>query len=689
MSLSGKLRQMKWLSLHLLLMLIIFDATAFAQNDSPLDTWRWRMPLPQGNNLLELVHARDTYVATCEGDQIVISTNGFEWRSYEISVLRKYSINGAASVFPLTFGGGRFLAIANCLTNFPRAISSLDGITWTNISDPLPFSSVHSLAGGPARFVAITGYAKAGEIMFSTNGFTWNAVTFSASTLEDFSSVAYLNDKFLLIGQTNLWWSDDGTFFSRGATNVFRDFQHFVWADGQYVAVDLWSTLPFEYRILSSTNGANWQVRYSSAEGHPGVAYAAGRFVATEKPGFLVTSTNGMDWESHPVPLVSAEFGTPVGGPDGFALVGRSGNILFSTNGLDWMACAQATRNNFRSITYNEDSYVAVGNKGKVVTSADGTNWAVRVSGTVNDLRAVAGGLRRFVAVGQGGATITSTNGIDWSTNTVTGSDLFGITCSDDEFVSVGEGGAIFRSTNGSTWTAVRSPVSKQRLHGITRGPNLFVATGREMPEDPFARPIPLVLTSPDGVAWTRQSVPFSNYLENVTFGNGLYVAVGSPAIILISSNGVNWTNTSPRGIESVAAELDWVTVGNGTFIVVGYDGVVLTSRDGFNWTRRYSGFNSRNLRSVVYAQGVFTIAANNDSILQSGNVLPRLTCSIMSDGFEIKLHGETNRTYLIETSTNLSTWIPSVSITNEQSGTTWKDALTERPGRFYRALPR
>jgi hypothetical protein len=78
------------------------------------------------------------------------------------------------------------------------------------------------------------------------------------------------------------------------------------------------------------------------------------------------------------------------------------------------------------------------------------------------------------------------------------------------------------------------------------------------------------------GTTWTLR-VPGFNDLNSVTYGNGLFVAVGgSPdsSTILTSPDGVNWTaRTSPT-----SKSLNGVTYGNGTFVAVGIYGTILTS---------------------------------------------------------------------------------------------------------------
>jgi hypothetical protein len=87
----------------------------------------------------------------------------------------------------------------------------------------------------------------------------------------------------------------------------------------------------------------------------------------------------------------------------------------------------------------------------------------------------------------------------------------------------VGLGGTILTSPDGVTWTR-RTSGTNSELRGVAYGDGLFVAVGDGT-----------ILTSPDGVSWTRQTPPTGNWLYGVTYGNGRFVAVGMYGIILTS----------------------------------------------------------------------------------------------------------------------------------------------------------
>ena len=107
------------------------------------------------------------------------------------------------------------------------------------------------------------------------------------------------------------------------------------------------------------------------------------------------------------------------------------------------------------------------------------------------------------------------------------------------------------------------------------------------------------ILTSSDGILWTKRTSGKWEYLSGVTSGNGLFVTVGSLiGIILTSSDGNSWTKRT----SGTWVYLRGVTSGNGLFVTVGESGTILTSPDGNSWTKRTSG-TSKYLRGVTYSK--------------------------------------------------------------------------------------
>ena len=74
------------------------------------------------------------------------------------------------------------------------------------------------------------------------------------------------------------------------------------------------------------------------------------------------------------------------------------------------------------------------------------------------------------------------------------------------------------------------------------------------------------------GTTWTLRDQ--RNPLKGVTYGNGLFVAVGDVGAILTSSDGVSWTQRT----SGTSNWLRGVAYGNSMFVAVGWFGTILTS---------------------------------------------------------------------------------------------------------------
>ena len=151
----------------------------------------------------------------------------------------------------------------------------------------------------------------------------------------------------------------------------------------------------------------------------------------------------------------------------------------------------------------------------------------------------------------------------------------------------------------GTTWTTQTNPVTN-KWASVTYGNGLFVAVG-------YTGTGNRVMTSPDGINWTIQSSAADNNWFDVVYGNGLFVAVagsGTGNRVMTSPDGINWT------IQSSAADNGWVSItyGNGLFVAVAGSGTgnrVMTSPNGVDWTIQSSAADNAWI-SVTYGNGLF-----------------------------------------------------------------------------------
>ena len=106
------------------------------------------------------------------------------------------------------------------------------------------------------------------------------------------------------------------------------------------------------------------------------------------------------------------------------------------------------------------------------------------------------------------------------------------------------------------------------------------------------------ILTSTDGISWTSRTSSTTSDLNDVIYGNGLYIVVGESGTILTSSDGSSWTERT----SGVTVNLNGISYGNGVYVVVGSSGTIITSSDGTSWTERSSGTTNQ-LNAVTYSE--------------------------------------------------------------------------------------
>jgi len=144
-----------------------------------------------------------------------------------------------------------------------------------------------------------------------------------------------------------------------------------------------------------------------------------------------------------------------------------------------------------------------------------------------------------------------------------------------------------------------------------------------------------VILTSSDGISWTKRTSGTTKNLYGVTYGNSTFVTVGDNGTILTSSDGTTWTNK--RTSSGTTKNLYGVTYGNSTFVTVGDNGVIITSSDGISWTKRTSGDQptTTTIVSVSDSGGNIQIESTNHS-LDEGDVIRFTTTDTLPTGLAL-----------------------------------------------------
>jgi len=286
------------------------------------------------------------------------------------------------------------------------------------------------------------------------------------------------------------------------------------------------------------------------------------------------------------------------------------GQTLLAADPLDsWSVRGSGTTATLVVLTYGGNQFVAVGLGGTILTSPDGVDWTAQASGTARDIYSVTYGAGQFVAVGPGGLVLTSPDGVVWSgQNSGSTADLYNICYGKNLYVAVGNG-AILISSNGIAWT---SRAFGYFFNAVTFASDSFVTVGGYF--DPFfGTPVAANYMSTDGYFWAESDPP-SGVLIDVTFGAGIFLAVGTGGSAASSTNGFNWIALP----QASAQTLNSVTFARNTFVATGNGGTIVTSSDGASWSNRTSG-TSQILYEVAYGNRSFVTVGDGGTILQSG----------------------------------------------------------------------
>src|ERR1051326_8931201 len=124
---------------------------------------------------------------------------------------------------------------------------------------------------------------------------------------------------------------------------------------------------------------------------------------------------------------------------------------------------------------------------------------------------------------------------------------------------------------------------------------------------------------------WTlRNPLPISSGLSRVAYGNGIFLAVGENWAVVLSSDGIHWTNQVSPSSDAFHSP-SGLTFGNGLFVAVEGGTNIWTTVDGVSWSSRgidLSQVASTGAYRIIYAKGVFVAVGDSGLILTSPDTI-------------------------------------------------------------------
>lgn len=427
------------------------------------------------------------------------------------------------------------------------------------------------------------------------------------------------------------WWivGGAGAFFTLDATGTFTpvDFptsQHLTaiaYADGRFVVSGPFFDAGAREEIgalWTSTDGYSWTPLLTTVFDNFNlnfVAHGGNQWLAASTGGLILTSADGINW-TRQLSGVTTSLRRGVHGRNLWVVVGASGRILTSPDGVTWTSRTSGVSTDLASVAFNDGTFVACGSSGVILTSNDGIAWTRQNSGVIGVLNYAASVKGTWVVVGDTAGVLTSTNLTTWTPASLGGNTITSVFVagSGDEGILLGRNGNVFTTDDPLSWKRISRGTSEMRF-AVIQAAGRFVAVGQTTDTITRTTAAP-VFVSTDGLSWTRAAAnPDFTNLNDITYGQQRFVAVGDGSRVMTSTDGLTWA----RQPFAVNSRLTTVTTGLNGFVAAGTDGFACSSADGITWRENQTG-QTNTLRGSAYGNGRYVLVGDGGTVLHSAN---------------------------------------------------------------------
>lgn len=382
---------------------------------APAMSWSWENPLPSGDALDAVAYGNGISVAAGTDGMIYRSTDGTQWSAIQGPI----GIRGTYK--DILYAGGRFIAVGQDAGGVSHVSVSNDGSTWTDHAFGTG-QEIDNVGYGNGTYL-LTGMVAA----TSTDAITWQVHSLSIAGPSLFPP-AYANGVFVIMdSQGGFYYSQDqGATWAKSPYSETVGYVALLVSNGSQFLLLGWggfesgcsSACGF---LVTSSDGVNWQQQpyFSGPRGLSGAFLGISGFVGyglNEPSGMMqaYTSPDGLSWT--PGALMSGEDQQDFTGIN-FAhqFIAAGSRYLMadsdapmtlqqSANFTTWTDAASATgsRSNLDDVIYAGGQYVAAG-QSAILRSADGTSWTTAYTMAASEsFNALAYGNGTYVAVGGG-----------------------------------------------------------------------------------------------------------------------------------------------------------------------------------------------------------------------------------------------------------------------------------------------
>lgn len=490
------------------------------------------------NDWLEGITAGpDVIVAVGDNGAIYTSQDGLGWMRQDAFT---------TSLRSVAYGNGLYVVVGE--DGF--IATSADGQSWSGRT-PIVGNHLNHISYTDNKFwivgdggVVLTNNTRLGFVAFNI-GTTSNLFAVANSTNEVViagDSVVYLN-----AGNSGGWESQTGT----NSTSVPPwPYYSALW-DGRAFVLGGRGGFKVEGFRTNNNDAIRWYSEEQVTRGWLwGVTRTPEFYAAVGTSGTIVSSPNGVDWQSESVPgPAQSEVLLGIGGSTDMLLaVGTGGTILYSPNTFTNVVRTNTTGD----VTTNQ-------------VSLFGVIWNQANSGTSADLQGITPFPGGFIATGSGGTILHSSDAKTWVPQ-ISGKSVYlsSITSYPGGLVAVGDLGTVLQSANGTLWLSNSSGVTNW-IYTVRYLAGQFVAVGEGG----------LILTSSDGTSWSRQTSGTSKWLNDVTFLDGIFYVAATGGLVLTSTDAIAWKIEQPISVRSLYGLAGY----KGQLIAIGTEGTILRNQ--------------------------------------------------------------------------------------------------------------
>jgi len=313
---------------------------------------------------------------------VTTSSNGVDWTRRPGDFGAAYRNWGSGfgynNEFHVAYGNNTFALMSD---NGSESLLSTDqGLVWQRVN-PWIGGAIRYFNGNLMR-------SSGGSVQISTNlGISWRNYYKVTNPVNepDISSPSHIND--------------------------------FAFGNNIYVAVGVKANATSAPTLFSSVDAHTWD-RNGGLDLHlNSVIYGDGLFVTVGDGGVIMSSADGVNWDSQ-VSGTAENLEEVTWGHAGFIAVGFDNVILTSTDAVTWTVQSTPFDTNYTAVGYRAGVYIAAG-KGQVLRSTDGINWTrqllLSASSSAETFSSIAEGPLGFLVSGYQLGTWQSTDaGTTW-----------------------------------------------------------------------------------------------------------------------------------------------------------------------------------------------------------------------------------------------------------------------------------